>query len=95
MTNKLSIAAKRSNRERTVAIGVYLKCNGFGRDSARIDASTDLTTSAARSLAADLIRLADESDAKADTKAAATARRKKWRDREIAAGRMVVFGSLR
>lgn len=87
------IAAKKSYRDGCVTVTVWLKCGGYG-DSAKIDARTELTAEQARTLARALADLADQSDAKVARKAAEAARRGAWRDREIAAGRMVVLGRL-
>lgn len=88
------IVAKKSYRDGYVAIGVVLKCSGFG-DSAKITGVTDLTTEQARDLAQSIIRLADQADAKIAAKSTETDRRQKWYDREVAAGRMVVWGGFR
>jgi hypothetical protein len=87
------ITAKRSYHKGCVGIGIQLRCNGWNTASATINASTDLTIEQARALAQSLIQLADLAEAKIAAEAASVARRKKWRDREIAAGRMVVMGS--
>ena len=84
------IVAKKSFRDGHVSIGVRLKCGAYG-DTARIDAGCELAVAQARELARSLIELADEAEARAVKKAAADERRAKWRDREIAAGRMKVM----
>ncbi|CAH2606489.1 conserved protein of unknown function (plasmid) [Rhodovastum atsumiense] len=86
------VVAKKSFKDGHVAVGVQLRCRGFGNDSAKIDASTDLTTDQARALARSLVELAEQAEAKVAAKAAADERRRKCRDREVAAGRMVVIG---
>lgn len=83
-----AVTVKASYRDGCVGIGIKLRCNGYG-DSARIEGSATITTEQARSLAQSLIAAADKEDAKTIAKAAAKDRRKKWRDREVAAGRMV------
>ena len=70
-----------------------LSVSGWSSGSAKIEAGTDLTTEQARALAQSLIEAADKADAKLSAKSAADARRQGWRDREIAAGRMVIIGS--
>lgn len=89
-----TIVAKKSYRDGCVTISVRLKSSGFG-DGVRVEGSTELTTEASRELARSLIELADQADARTASKTAAEDRRRKWRDREVAAGRMVVFRSLR
>ena len=51
----------------------------------------DISTADARILAASLIAIADEADAKVAKAQAAEARRQKWRDREVAAGRIKIM----
>lgn len=90
------VTAKRSFNDGKVALNIALKVQGWGGGtSARINASTDLTTAQARALAEELAALADSADAAVARRDAKDARRKAWRDREIAAGRMVVIGALR
>jgi hypothetical protein len=50
-----------------------------------------LTIEDARQLAASIIAAADAADAKLNKKKSESARKAKWRAREIAAGRMVVM----
>lgn len=87
------ITAVRSHHKGHVGVGIQLRCSGWNTASATIKASTDLTTEQARALAQSLIQLADLADAKVAAEAARQARRQKWRQREIAAGRMIVMGS--
>jgi len=89
-----AITAKKSYKDGHVSVHVTLKGRGFQADSVRIDGSTDLSSAEARKLAADLIEQANRADARAAAKAQADTRRAKWREREIAAGRMKVM-SLR
>jgi len=86
------ITAIKSYGAGKVGIRAQFKCSGYG-DRATIATSTDLTTEQARALAAALVALADQADAKVAAEAASKERRKKYQDREIAAGRMVVFGA--
>ena len=88
------VAARKSYRNGTVALAIALKCGGYG-PSANITARTEITTAQARELARSLITLADQSDAKAAAKDAAEQRRRKWRDQEVKAGRMIAFNGLR
>lgn len=89
-----AITAKKSYKDGCVSVRVTLKASGWQGDSARIEGGTDLTSREARELAAALIEQADRADAKVKAKAESDARRQKYRDREIAAGRMKVFSSL-
>lgn len=89
-TPAAAIVAKASYKDGHVTLNVQLRCNGYG-DSARITGSTSLTSAQARELARSLIEIADKADGKVASKAAAEVRRQKWRDREIAAGRMRVI----
>lgn len=86
------VIAKKSFRDGHVALGITLKAPGWPGDSVQVNASTELTTDEARELAQAILTLADEADAKVERKAAAEARRQKWRDREVAAGRRVTLG---
>ena len=90
-----TVTAKKSYRDGHVAIGIKMRCRGWSNGTIGVDAATDLTIAQARALASSLVELANAADAKATAKAAAEERRRKWRDREIAAGRMVVFRGLR
>lgn len=98
MTSKptIPIVAKKSHKEGHVAIGIILKCRGWhSNDSAKVEGGTDITAAQARELAAALIECADKADAKVSAKAAHEERRRKYRERELAAGKMIVFNGLR
>nr|WP_321985293.1 hypothetical protein [uncultured Lichenicoccus sp.] len=86
------LAVKKSYKAGCVGIAMRLSVRGWTSGSAKIEAATDLTTEQARMLAQALIDAADKAEAKVDAKSAADARRQEWRNREIAAGRMVVMG---
>lgn len=90
------ISAKKSYKEGHVSVRVELKSRGWGGPSVNIQGTTDLSSAQARELAKALLAEADRADAKVAAKAASEARRKKWRDREVAAGRMKIIqlGSL-
>lgn len=90
-----AISVKKSYKDGCLSVRVELKARGWQGDSAKIEGSTDLTTREARDLAEVLFAEADRIDAKVAKKAASDERRKKYREREIAAGRMKVikFGS--
>lgn len=85
---------KKSYKDGHVGLRFSVKASGWHGDSIRIDGGSDLSTAEARTLAADLIKEADRADAKVAAKKASDERRQKWRDREVAAGRMKVV-SLR
>lgn len=82
---------KKSYRDGHVGLRFSVKASGRHGDSIRIDGGADLSTAEARDLARALIEEADRADAKIAAKKASDDRRKKWRDREIAAGRMQVI----
>lgn len=84
---KLSV--KRSYTKGSVKLCMSLSAHGLHLDSIKADASCDLSSADARALAAALIAEADRVDAKAAKDKAQEDRREKWRQREIAAGRMV------
>lgn len=92
MTRKCPFAAKRSHRAGLVELGYAGRTWSAGASIA-IKLSDDISTEHARELAAELIRLADEADAKVAKEVAAKARRKAWTDREVAAGRMKLFSA--
>ena len=86
MADRESLTAIRSYHAKCVAVRVHLR-PGY----ARIDATTNLTTDEARMFAKRLVELADLEDAAQAKKDASEERRKRWREREIAAGRMIVM----
>lgn len=73
-----------------VRIRTRLRAGGFG-SSISVQGAADISTADARAFAADLIRQADEEDARVAKKQATEERRRKWREREIAAGRLRVM----
>lgn len=76
------------------SVGVSMRVNCWNNGSSvRVEASTVLTTAQARALSQSLIEAADKEDVMVFAKAAAEERRKKWRDREVAAGRMKIFSA--
>lgn len=85
---------KKSYKDGHVGLRFSLKASGWHGDSIRIEGGADLSTAAARALAVALVEEADRVDAKVRAKVASDDRRQKYRDREIAAGRMKVI-SLR
>ena len=92
--DRAPVTVAKSSRSGHVGLTLSLRCGGWSSDSARIDASTKLTLEQARTLARELLAQADREDAKAAAKAASEERRRRWREREIAAGRMIVLGHL-
>ena len=91
-----AITTKKSHKDGHVTVRLSLKSRGWPGDSIKVEGETDLSSAEARELAKSLIEEADRADAKVAAKAASDERRKKWRDREIAAGRLKVIelGSL-
>lgn len=85
-------SVKRSYRDGHVALRFSVR-GGY----VKIDGGSDLNIADARKLAAALIAESDRADAKIAAKKASDERRQKWRDREIAAGRMkvITFSDLR
>lgn len=81
---------RKSYKDGHVSVRVTLKANGWHSDSIKLDGTTDLSSDQARELAKSLTAEADRADAKVAAKAASDARRKKWRDREVAAGRLKI-----
>lgn len=61
------------------------------REYTKIDGGSDLTTTAARELAKALTDEADRVDARMSAREAKEQRRQKWRDREVAAGRLKIM----
>lgn len=88
------VVAKKSYKEGHVAIRVTLKSGGWRGDAVKVEGGTDMPVNQARELARSIIELCDQADAKSAAKAASDERRRKYREREIAAGRMVVLGGL-
>jgi len=87
--SKTKVKAIKSFSDGRIKLGIVMDC-GYHYPSAKIDAKIEITTQEARALAAEILALADADDAKTAKKQEAEARRKKWRDREVAAGRRIV-----
>lgn len=85
---------KKSYKDGHVGLRFSVKASGWHGDSIKINGGSDLSTAEARGLAKALIEEADKADAKVAAKKESDERRQKYRDREIAAGRMKVI-SLR
>lgn len=86
----MSVQVKRSYGGGYVRLVVEGNASGFESNSADIKSKIDvpMTIADARTLAADLEKFAAAEETRVNAKAAADERRSKWRDREIAAGRM-------
>ena len=89
-------SAKKSYKEGHVSVRFDLKARGWHSASVNVHGTTDLSSAQARELAKALLVEADRSDAKVAAKTSLEERRKKWRDREVAAGRIktVELGSF-
>ena len=76
------------------AIRVTVKGSSWDSENgATLSVWVKISAADARKLAEDLVKLADEADSKIAKKAASEERRRKWREREIAAGRMRVMSA--
>ena len=84
MTRKAAFTVKRAYDDGRVKIVASLSA-WRARESVGVQASGEIPAAAARQLAADLIAEADRIDAKTAKKAAFDARRRAWRNREVAA----------
>lgn len=85
------ITITKSYSDGKVTVRVTLRIRGYNEESINMQGNTTLSTVEARSLATSLVAFAAAADAKVAKKAAEEDRRKKWRDREIAAGRMKIM----
>lgn len=83
----------KSYQDGRVGLRVALRSSDWQGPSITMQATATITTTEARELAAALIQQADAEDAKLLKKEAAEARRRKWRDREVAAGRIKVMST--
>jgi len=84
---------KKSYRDGHVGLRFSVKARDWHGGSININGGSDLSTAEARDLANALITEADKADAKVTAKKASDERRQKWRNREIAAGRMKIIGT--
>ena len=84
-----TFTVKKSYRESCIKIAGTFKAGGYREPSISTQIDCYISTTEARDLATALIAEADRADEKAKKKADEAARRKAWRDREKAAGRMV------
>lgn len=85
------VSVKKSYDKGAIKILVSAKSSGWrsGDASISVNVSCNISTTEARQLAADIIAAADVEDARREKDKASDARRSAWREREIAAGRMV------
>lgn len=91
---KTPFTVTKGDRDGRVGIRCALRGSGaYSQADIQMQATTSLTTTEARELAAALIQQADAEDAKLLKKEQAEERRRKWHNREIAAGRMKVFSA--
>ena len=84
------VTVKKSWRDGHVGVRFSVTAHDRG-NNIKVSGGCDLSTEAARELARLLVEESDRADAEFAKKEASDARRKKWRDREIAAGRMKVL----
>ena len=88
--SKSAFAAKKSHDGGAIQISADL-ASGWGGPHIKVQASATIPVTEARAFAAEIIAACDAADAKAAKKQASEDRRKAWRDREIAAGRMRIM----
>ena len=91
--SKPTITVAKGRRLVAVKVDASARDSYGGPVSIATKVSVDITTEAARKLAADIIAIADVLDAASAKEAAHQERRKKYQEREIAAGRMKVFSA--
>jgi hypothetical protein len=85
------VKASKSYRDGCVKLRVSAKSGGYGGPSIASSIDLDLKAEDAKALCQELLAEVERAEAKVAAKAAAEDRRKKWRDREIAAGRMKII----
>lgn len=97
MTEKAIFIPKKSYKDGHVSVGVQLKSRGWhtGDATIKMEGKADIPSLEARQLANDLVLCADAADAKLAKKAKLEENRRKYIDREVAAGRMVMLKGLR
>jgi len=89
---KNTFTVSKSFHDGKVSITAVVSANDYG-PSIKVQCRAHVSTKEARELAAELIAKADAEDAKQEKRRTAKERRDKWRDREIAAGKMQVFSA--
>src|SRR4051812_24317350 len=87
--SKLLAKVQKSYHDGHVKLRVEASASRRGQDVSAT-AAVDLDLEAARNLAANLLLAVEKEDAKIKAKGEREARRKAWRDREVAAGRMKI-----
>lgn len=94
MSDKCPLSVRRSYCDGKVGVRMELSVLGsYGRGLSKSLLSADISVEDARAIAAALLAEATLVEGKEQKKALHEERRRKWRDREIAAGRMVVIGT--
>lgn len=83
------LTVKKSYTKGCVKLAIALSAHGYRCDNVKVDATCDMSAEEAKALAAALVAEADRTLAAVAKEQAAKARREQWRQREIAAGRMV------
>ncbi|MCQ8277971.1 hypothetical protein NFI95_05865 [Acetobacteraceae bacterium KSS8] len=92
MAERTVFATKGAYKDGCVAVQISLRGDGHFSDTVKVEGRTEISTSQARAFAQRLLTAADAEDARQQKKDAAAARRSNWRQREIAVGRMIVYG---
>jgi len=92
MSDKPAVFARRSASPERISLRFQFSMWGGGK-SVRMNCGIDLTADEARALASSLNELAADAKAKTAAKEAAEERRRKWREREVAAGRMKIMSA--
>jgi len=91
---KPQLNVKKSYKDGHVSIKFEIKSRRWNAQDLLVKGGVDITTEHARDLAALLIQYADNADSKTLAKKKSEENRQKYREREIAAGRMVVIHNL-
>lgn len=90
MADTKAVSIKRAYADGCVKVAFVVDVYSHG-SSVRQKASIEITADEARVVAASLLAEADRVDGVATKKREQAIRRKKWRDREVAAGRMKII----
>lgn len=77
----------------SVSLSVQGNAGGYRQPDIKVSISVPLTIAEARALAADLEKFASAAETKVAVSAAKEESRRKWRDREVAAGRMKIMNA--
>lgn len=92
MAKNSTFAVVKSYRDGCVSVSVNLSASGYG-PSVKVQCRAQISTIEARELAAELIAKADAEEAKQEKLLQTKERHDKWREREIAAGRIKVMSA--